>query len=223
MSVFPAVTSCYNSGLPFQVNAMQSRTRPRLAALVLALAAPLLAPAQDLARARQIVGGKCFLCHGMNGESASEAFPRLAGQNATYLAKQLRDFQSGRRKGTAMNDMVGGLAESDLASLGAFFAAQEAQSHPASDAELGAVGRYLYAKGNGFSGVAACASCHGPNAAGTEQLPRLAGQQAPYLEAQLRQFTRRERNNDNAIMHTIASKLTELEIKALAEYLATLP
>lgn len=202
---------------------MRTQRPFRLALLAIGLLLPLLAPAQDLERARQIVAGKCFLCHGMNGESASEVFPRLAAQNATYLAKQLADFQSGRRKGTAMNDMVGGLTEADMKALGAFFATQASEAHAASDAELGAVGRYLYAKGNSFSGVAACAACHGPKAAGTAQLPRLAGQQAPYLEAQLKQFTKRERNNDNAVMHTIAAKLTELEIKALAEYLATLP
>ncbi len=159
----------------------------------------------------------------MNGESSSEVFPRLATQNATYLAKQLRDFKSGARKGTAMNDMAAPLTEADMADLGAFFAAQKADPHPAADADLAAAGRYLYAKGNAYSGVAACTGCHGANAHGTESLPRLAGQQSPYLEGQLKLFNKRERTNDNAIMHAIASKLTELEIKALSEYLASVP
>ena len=85
------------------------------------------------------------------------------------------------------------------------------------------MGRYLYARGNTFSGVAACASCHGVRAEGSETLPRLAGQQALYLENQLKQFNKRERTNDNAVMLAIASKLSELEIKALAEYLASVP
>ncbi|MGE0358567.1 MAG: cytochrome c [Burkholderiales bacterium] len=177
----------------------------------------------DAERARKIVSGRCFLCHGMSGESSSEVFPRLATQNATYLAKQLRDFQSGRRKGSTMNDMVAGLNGQEIAALGTYFAAQKADPHPVSDAALAEVGRYLYARGNPYSGVAACATCHGPDAHGTETLPRLAGQQARYLEGQLRQFDKRERTNDNAVMHAIATKLTELEVKALAEFLASAP
>lgn len=201
--------------------------RPDRTALLAAFAALLAlapeAPAADLERARAIVAGRCFLCHGMNGESSSEVFPRLATQNATYLAKQLKDFQAGRRKGSTMNSMVTGLTEAEMADLGAFFAAQKADPHPPADAELGAVGRYLYARGNSHSGVAACAGCHGPDAHGTEALPRLAGQQALYIEGQLKAFNKRERNNDNEVMHAIASKLTELEIKALAEFLAAAP
>ena len=192
-------------------------------ALVTALLAAPAGSAADLERARQIVSGRCFLCHGMNGESSSEVFPRLATQNATYLAKQLRDFQTGRRKSSSMNEMVAGITEAEMVALGAFFAAQKADPHPAADADLAAAGRYLYLRGNTYSGVASCASCHGPKAEGSESLPRLAGQQALYLEGQLKQFNKRERSNDNAVMHTIASKLTELEIKALSEYLATVP
>ena len=201
-------------------------TSPRLP-LLAALAAVLLfaadAAAADLERARKIVAGRCFLCHGMGGESSSEVFPRLATQNAIYLAKQLRDFQTGRRTGTTMNSMVSGLSEAELADLGAFFAAQKADPHPPTDAELAAVGKYLYARGNAYSGVAACAGCHGQDAHGTETLPRLAGQQALYLENQLKDFNKRSRTNDNSVMHTIASKLTEFEIKALSEYLASSP
>lgn len=201
-------------------------TSPRLP-LLAALAAILLfaadAAAADLERARTIVSGRCFLCHGMGGESSSEVFPRLATQNATYLAKQLKDFQTGRRQGTTMNSMVTGLTDAELAALGAYFAAQRAEPHPPADAELAAVGKYLYARGNSFSGVAACAGCHGRDAHGTETLPRLAGQQALYLENQLKDFNKRSRTNDNSVMHTIASKLTEFEIKALSEYLASSP
>ena len=196
--------------------------RHAIASLLFALCLPVCA-AEDHARARQIIGAKCFLCHGTSGESSSEVYPRLAGQNAAYVAKQLRDFQTGRRKGTTMNDMVAGLSAGDLEALGRFFAAQGAEPHAPADPDLAAMGRSLYAKGNAFSGGAACATCHGPGAAGTEQLPRLAGQQPGYLAEQLRLFDRRERNNDNAVMHSIAAKLTALEIRALAEYLAALP
>jgi cytochrome c553 len=200
---------------------MRSNRTVLLAAFATLLALAAEAPAADLERARKIVAGRCFLCHGMAGESSSEVFPRLATQNASYITKQLRDFQTGSRKGTTMNTMVNGLTEAEMADLGAFFATQKAEPHPPADVELAAVGRYLYAKGNPYSGVAACGGCHGPSAHGTETLPRLAGQQALYLENQLKAFHRRERNNE--VMNAIALKLTELEIKALSEYLASVP
>ena len=85
---------------------------------------------------------------------------------------------------------------------------------------LAGVGRYIYHHGNKFSGLAACASCHGAEAQGTASLPRLAGQYASYIETQLKQFNQRERTNDNAVMHAIVSKMTELEMVSVAEYLS---
>lgn len=190
-----------------------------LAALAAGAACAQAADA-DEARARKIVGGSCFLCHGMEGESASEVFPRLAGQNAEYIAKQLDNFQSGKRKSTAMASMVANLSPEDMAALGRFFAARPPHKEPARDAPLAAVGQYIYRAGNKWSGVPACASCHGPDAAGSAALPRLAGQHAAYTESQLKQFNQRERNNDNAVMHTVAEKMSALEMAAVAEYLS---
>lgn len=175
--------------------------------------------AADLARAQAIVTSKCQLCHGMEGESSSAIYPRLAGQNAAYIAKQLADFKSGRRKGT-MNEMAADLTEAEMAALGQYFASKPPQAHRVSDPDFTAVGKYLYHNGNKWSGVAACASCHGEDGAGTEKLPRIAGQHLRYLVTQLQDFNTRERTNDNAIMHSIASKLTEMEIEAVARYLS---
>lgn len=174
----------------------------------------------DEARAKKIVGGVCFVCHGMEGESASEVFPRLAGQHAQYVAKQLDNFKSGKRKSTAMAEMVTKLSPEDMAALGAYFESKPPHKEAAKDGDLAGMGRYIYLHGNRYSGVAACASCHGPDAAGTATLPRLAGQFAAYTETQLKQFNQRERTNDNAIMHSIASKMTPLEMAAVAEYLS---
>ena len=80
----------------------------------------------------------------------------------------------------------------------------------------------MFLRGNPYSGVAACSTCHGPNGAGTDSLPRLAGQHAQYTENQLRAFNKRERSNDNAVMHAIASKLSELELKAVSAYVSGL-
>ena len=178
--------------------------------------------AADQARAEEIVGGRCFLCHGLKGESASAVFPRLAGQHAEYIAKQLADFKSGKRASETMKPQVEDLTPAEMKALGQFFEAKVVGPRKARDAELLSVGKYIFERGNQFSGLAACASCHGPKGLGTPQLPRLAGQHPRYIEDQLKQFNKRERTNDNAVMHTIASKLSELETHAVAEYIATL-
>ena len=114
------------------------------------------------------------------------------------------------------------LTPDEMKALGAFFEAKKTSARPVRDAELVAVGKFVFSRGNQFSGLPACASCHGPKGLGTPQLPRLAGQHPRYTEDQLKQFNSRERNNDNAVMHTVASKLSELERNAVAEYIATL-
>ena len=192
----------------------------RLLAAVLGLAIGGAACAQaDEARARKIVSGVCFVCHGAEGESSSEMFPRLAGQHWEYTAKQLANFKSGRRKGTAMGEMVAKLTPDEMEALGRYFEKMAVPKESAKEPDLAAVGKYIYHNGNKFSGVPACAGCHGPEALGTSSLPRLASQYAVYTEAQLKQFSTRERNNDNAVMHTIVSKMTALEMAAVAQYL----
>jgi len=179
--------------------------------------------ADDGKRAEEIVQGKCFVCHGVDGESSSPVFPRLAGQHARYVERQLADYKSGRRKSSAMQPMVEDLSPADFKALGAYFEARKPQAHKVDDPDLAQVGRFVFLRGNPYSGVAACSTCHGANGGGTETLPRLAGQHAQYTENQLKAFNKRERTNDNAVMHAIASRLTELEIKALSEYLASSP
>jgi cytochrome c553 len=200
--------------------------RLSLAAVLSALAGAALPAAaadpQVMARGEEIVQAKCFICHGAEGESSSPAFPRLAGQNAVYVVRQLSDYKSGRRKSSTMQPMVEDLNEADFKALGTFFASRPTFVHEMADPELAAVGLYIFKRGNPDSGVAACASCHGANAHGTDSLPRLAGQHAQYTLNQLKQFNKRERTNDNAVMHGIASKLTELEAKGVASYLSGL-
>ena len=184
---------------------------------------PLLARASaDEERARDIVQGKCFICHGADGESSSPIFPRLAGQHAAYVARQLADYKSGRRKSSAMQPMVDDLTAADFAALGQFFETRAVHHHPVDDQELALMGRFIYLRGNPYSGVPACASCHGAGGQGTATLPRLAGQHAQYTERQLKAFNQRERTNDNAVMHSVAVKLTELELKAVASYISGL-
>jgi cytochrome c553 len=175
----------------------------------------------DEARAKKIISGSCFLCHGATGESSSEVFPRLAGQHHEYIAKQLENFKSGARKSTAMRDMVTKLTPDEMLAVGKFYEKQSVPTEEAKDAGLASVGKYVFHNGNKFSGVPACASCHGAEAKGTVSLPRLAGQYASYTETQLKQFNTRERTNDNAVMHSIVVKMTPLEMAAVAEYLSS--
>ena len=186
--------------------------------------AVLCTPAQgaDPVRAEEIVQGKCFICHGAAGESSSPVFPRLAGQNAAYVARQLADYKSGRRKSSTMQPMVEDLSPADMQALGDWFASRPTEGHPVADGDLAGVGKFVYFRGNPYSGVAACATCHGADAHGSATLPRLAGQHPQYTENQIRLFDTRERTNDNAVMHAVASKLSALEVKAVAAYLSGL-
>jgi len=191
-------------------------------AFLLALTPLCMAQEQTENRtAEEIVGSECYLCHGNNGEGSSSIYPRLAGQHREYIAKQLMDFRSGRRNGT-MNDMAKDLTNEEIFSLAEYFNAKPTLSHRIRDKALSAVGEYIFMKGNQFSGIEACATCHGKNGAGTKGLPRLAGQHKRYVSGQLEEFNSRKRTNDNAIMHSVASKLTELEREAVALYVSGL-
>ncbi len=197
-----------------------SRSSCALALGALLLGASAGAWAQvDEARAKKIAGGSCFLCHGMNGESTSEIFPRLAGQHAEYIAKQLAAFKSGQRKSTAMADMVAKLTPDEMLALGKYYEQMSPPKEAAKDTQLAGMGQYIYHQGNKFSGVPACASCHGANGEGAANLPRLATQFPGYIHTQLKQFNKRDRTNDNAVMHMVAEKMSELEMAAVAEYL----
>lgn len=182
---------------------------------------PLLAGAQTPAPPA-VVQDKCALCHGEAGETASEDFPRLSGQHEAYLLRQLLDFRSGRRRGLMMR-MVRGLSEDELGAIARYFAAQAVPPPASLPTEKASAGRTLHEKGKPQNGMPACRTCHGEAAHGSPQLPRLAGQNARYLERQLTSFTQRTRTNDNAVMHEVAEQLTPEEARAVAEYLASLP
>lgn len=191
--------------------------------LVLALGALFTSQAlaqADEARAKRIAGGSCFLCHGANGESTSEVFPRLAGQNAQYIAKQLMAFKTGQRQSTAMADAASRLTDDEMLALGKFYEQMTPPTEPSKEPLLAGMGQYIYHQGNKFSGVPSCASCHGANGEGASNLPRLASQFSGYLFTQLKQFNTRQRNDENQVMHVVAEKMTELEMLAVAEYLA---
>ena len=121
-----------------------------------------------------------------------------------------------------MNNMAQNLTADEMLALGVYFEQKPTKARAARDAELAAVGRFVFHRGNEYSGVAACSGCHGEQGHGTDSLPRLAGQVPRYTEAQLKSFNTRERTNDNEIMHSVASRLSELEVKAVSLYISTL-
>ena len=186
--------------------------------------APTAATRGDPAKAQKIVNDVCGACHGADGNSTTPAYPSLAGQHPEYITKQLHDFKSGARRNAIMAPNVVGLSDEDMLNLGAYFAAQTPKPRPARDAELVAAGQRLYRGGNPGSGVPACASCHSPNGAGIPvQFPRLAGQHARYVETQLRNFRSGDRANDGGkMMQVIARKMTDREMRAVAEFISGL-
>ena len=178
----------------------------------------------DPAKAQQIVTQVCAACHNADGNSTSAANPKLAGQPAEYITKQLKDFKSGERKNPVMSGMVANLSADDMVNLGAYFGEKTMKPGAAKNKELAAAGQKIFKGGNAASGVPACASCHGPAGAGIPvQFPRLGGQHADYVLAQLKTFRSGERANDGAkMMRVIAAKMTDQEMKAAAEYISGL-
>lgn len=189
---------------------------------ILAMAASPEALAASDTLARAIVAQRCSLCHGLEGEGTNPATPRLAAQNSDYMAKQLLDFQQKRRQSTTMLPIAADLREAEIRSISAYYSSKPGIVNRNADAELAAVGKFLFLRGNPYAGTPPCAQCHGTNGHGTSKLPRLAGQQAEYVEAQLRRFAGGQRANDSAVMQAVTHKLSELEIKAIAEYVGTL-
>ncbi|HHH42887.1 MAG TPA: cytochrome c4 [Gammaproteobacteria bacterium] len=162
----------------------------------------------------------CAGCHGADGNSANPEWPKLAGQGERYIHKQLQDFKGGARKNATMAPMAAALGEQDMSDLAAYFSSQSVQAGSA-DEKLVELGQKIYRGGNPASGVAACIGCHGPTGAGNPAagFPALSSQHAKYVENQLNAFGSGERSNDaGKMMRTIAGKMTDKEIRAVASY-----
>lgn len=191
-----------------------------LIASIASLAALGTAHAAGDAEAGKTKSAMCAACHGMDGNSAAPNFPKLAGQHADYIAKQLKEFKSGERKDATMNGMAAALSEQDMADIAAFYATQKVNVGTAAEDKV-AMGQGLYRAGNAASGVSACAACHGPNGAGNPmaKFPSLSGQHADYTMAQLKNFRDGARANDaGSMMRGIAKKMSDSEIEAVAQY-----
>lgn len=197
-------------------------TAARVAAATLALlgAAGGTAPAAAHELARTV----CAACHGADGNSVAPTFPRLAGLQPEYIAKQLQDYLAGKRKSDVMAPMLVQVNAADIPALAAYFAGlKPGPGTKPADEKLAAAGKALYEDGNTATGVPACAGCHQEGGVGNERYPRIAGQHGAYTTAQMTAFKTGARTNDRArVMRAVAERLSEQEIAALAEYLAGL-
>jgi len=200
------------------------RSLPSLLLALFAAGAHAEAPKPDLAKAEQLVTTVCAACHGAKGMSLAPTNPHLAGQHQAYLVKQLSNFKAGVRQNAIMGGMAAMLSPEDMVSVAAYFSRQTPPPPAGSNAELAKAGEAIYRYGNASKGLPACGGCHGPNGQGIpDQYPRLAGQYPDYLYTQLKAFSAHERANDpNAMMRGVAGRLSDTEMKAVAEYLAGL-
>lgn len=185
--------------------------------------------APDLTKAKSTAESVCVACHSADGNSTIPANPILAGQHREYLLKQLTEFKSADGKPQVRNNavmlgMTATLSADDIRGLASYFSQQKVKPAKATDPKLVAAGKILWRRGDPDKGIPACAGCHGPAGAGLPvQYPRLAGQHAEYTETQLKNFRSEERSNDpERMMRTIADKLSDKQIKALADYIAGL-
>jgi cytochrome c553 len=203
------------------------------------------APAAPMADAKAVVPGKpkvdaavgetlysagdatrgvvaCITCHGPKGQSAVGSWPKLSAQHAAYTAKQLRNYKDGTRANAVMMGMVAALTEQDMNNIAAFLVKQEPSLGVAQSKDTIALGQSIYRGGIAAKGVPACAGCHSPTGVGIpSQYPRLGGQWAEYSNAQLLAFREGTRKNSSQ-MTTIASKLSDQEMKAVSDYIAGL-
>ncbi len=183
----------------------------------------------DPAKGQAIATQVCVACHSADGNSVAPANPKIAGQFAEYLNKQLVNFKpqgdkKAERENAVMAGMVAVLSPEDMKNLAAYFAGQKLKPATAKDKTLAAAGQKLWRGGNVATGVPACAGCHGPDGSGIPaQYPRIAGQYAEYTEVQLKSFQAGQRANDpNGVMRGVAARMTDREIKAVADYAAGL-
>jgi cytochrome c553 len=187
----------------------------------------MIAPAQAAngnVAAGQAKAAMCAGCHGADGNGGADPlWPKLAGQDPAYIAKQLADFKSGARKDPIMAGMVAGLSAADMRNIGAYYASLKPKPGAARDAQLAKQGEKVYRGGNAKMGVSACMSCHGPSGHGIPpRFPKVSGQNATYARKQLLAFKSGSRANDGEIMTRIAFRMSEHEIRAASEYMAGL-
>jgi cytochrome c553 len=194
---------------------------------VIVLACICLAPAVAMSAGVEAARAKsstCAGCHGVEGNSVNPQWPKLAGQHAQYIYKQLQDFKQGARIDSIMSPQAQGLSKQDMRDLAAYYAAQVTSPESAVEEKL-QLGERIYRGGIAVRGIPACMACHGPAGFGNAAaaFPKLSYQHAQYVANELRAYRAGERTNDPAgMMRTITARLTDEEIEAVAQYVSGL-
>lgn len=185
-------------------------------------------PMGDVA-AGKAASAVCAACHGVDGNSASAEFPRLAGQNAKYIYMQLMNYKSGARKNALMNAQAANLTPKQMADLAAYFASRQSGVSLA-DPVIADAGAKLYRGGDAARGVVPCSGCHSPDGRGNAlaAFPRLGGQHASYVKAQLEAYRSAGRadatgtKREHVIMQQVASRLSDEDIELLSNFISGL-
>ncbi|MGZ5180842.1 MAG: c-type cytochrome [Ramlibacter sp.] len=201
----------------------QAAEKPAAAAEKPAGEAKAQQPAKpDLAQGESKFSAVCVACHGAGGNSGIPANPKLAQQHPEYIIKQLQEFKAGKRQSPVMQGFAAQLSDDDMRNIGYYVASNKAKPGFAKDKDLVTLGEKIYRGGIADRQIAACAGCHSPNGAGIPaQYPRLAGQHADYVAAQLTAFRDGVRKNSPQ-MNQVAAKLNDREIRAVSDYIAGL-
>jgi len=170
----------------------------------------------------------CTACHGADGNSAAATFPKLAGQNARYLEKQMLDIKEGRRNVALMTGLLNGWSDQDIKNVAEYYATQVGSVGYAK-AELVEKGESIYRSGVAKKGVAACAACHGAQGEGNSLagFPKLGGQHADYIASQLKAFRTaaeepekgRANDGETRIMRDVAASMSDLDIESVSSYI----
>lgn len=182
---------------------------------------------QGSAEAGATKAAPCAACHGPGGNSANPEWPKLAGQSSRYTFEQLQQFKSGKRQNPLMSAQAAALSDQDMKDLAAYFAAQAPAPGVASTDAVTAV-QSIYRAGDATRGLPACAACHGPAGAGVgpAAYPRIGGQQTTYVASRLRAYRDASKttlaDGNYKAMATVAAKLSDQEIEALASYVSGL-
>lgn len=169
----------------------------------------------------------CSNCHGVDGVSVSPNFPNLAAQQEVYMVEQLKSFKIHNRSDPAglnyMWGMSAHLTDDQIKGLAAYYASTRPNQGASADVARMNEGHLIFEKGIPEKNVPACSACHGQNAEGNQQTPRLAGQHADYLIKQLKVFQRTDERPEGAIMKSIAHLLTTENMENVAAYLEAMP
>lgn len=196
--------------------------------LFLSASAHAASPAPAPKTPPAIVSQVCAGCHGLDGNGTAPANPKLSGQSEQYLMRQLQSFRikdgggPAERQSQLMAGFAMMLTPETMREVSAYYAAQKFQPSAAKNKELAVAGQKIYRAGIAAKNIPACSGCHGPSGAGIPvQYPRVGGQYAEYVAAQLVAFRQGTRNN-SAQMSAIAARMSDAEISAAAEYIAGL-